>query len=174
VPEIAIALGSNVGDAIENIDRAVLALDEVFGLLAISHYYQTAPMYVEDQPAFVNAAVLTSTHQSPMVVLRTLKQLEVDLGREVRTRYGPREIDLDLVVYGRLNYRFASDHRVILQVPHSLARERRFVLAPLFDIAPNLHLPGFGNINELLSATNDQAESVVKLDHEVLPVPRRR
>lgn len=84
-----------------------------------------------------------------------------------RMRYGPREIDLDLIGYGSLSYSFEGGEKP-LTVPHPKTAERRFVLAPLFELAPGYKLVGLGSVDELLVQTNDQADDVQRLDNAQL------
>lgn len=135
---------------------------------AASRVYDTAPMYVTDQPPFLNAALRARTDLGPLPLLRRVKEIEAELGRQARTRFGPREIDIDLIAYGRLAYRFVDKGREVLRLPHPRVAERRFVLAPLADVAPKGVLPGFGPIETLLSETNDQSESVLVDEDAVL------
>jgi hypothetical protein len=165
---VVIALGTNVGDRLHNMQRAVDMLKTVVRLKKSSRVYETAPMYLEDQPAFLNAAVLAETDLDPRALLRRLKAIEEEVGRKSRERNGPREIDLDLVLFGALQYRYSEKGLAVLQVPHAKTHERRFVLAPVADLLPGTSIPGFGNIEMLLMATNDQAESVVTLEDAVL------
>ena len=172
VVEVLVALGSNVGDSIGNLRLATQLLAETVGVKATSHVYETAPMYVEDQPAFLNAALLLTTTLSPMEVLSTLKGLERRIGRERRQQNGPREIDLDLIAYGRLAYCYIEGKELRLRVPHPRVAERRFVLQPLADVAPDFELPGIGIVQMLLDQTEHQRESVMRLEHALLPVQR--
>jgi 2-amino-4-hydroxy-6-hydroxymethyldihydropteridine diphosphokinase len=149
---------------------ALTGLPPEITVLKGSSVYETAPMYVTDQGPFLNAAVLARTELGPLALLAFLKAIEANEGRVVRERYGPREIDLDLVGYGSLAYRFAIGDEVRLQVPHPRTVERRFVLRPLFDIAPHFHLPGLGRVDELLGQTEDQARSVVRIEDALLPI----
>lgn len=167
---IAIGLGSNLGDRLLQLQRALDLLNGHVELHAVSPVYETAPMYVEDQPAFLNAAAIGETSMSPLVVLRMLKGIEMKVGRIPAERYGPREIDLDLVVYGSLSYRRMTEPR--LEVPHPRTPERRFVLKPLFDIAPNLILPGLPSLADMLAATMEQSTHVRKLEDAVLSIRR--
>lgn len=167
MPEVLVALGSNVGDPRANLQAAVDELRKRFEVQRVSRLYRTAPMYVEDQPEFLNGAVLLQTGKAPLQVLQALKVIEGEIGRHKERRYGPREIDLDLLSYGRLQYRF-SEGRTILVVPHPRIPERRFVLAPLADIAPDLMLPGLGRVSHLLGQTNGQAESVHEVEDAIL------
>jgi len=133
VSKIFIALGSNVGDRQLFLQQAVRSLEETQGvsLIKISPVYETSPVG-PDQPAFLNAVVELSTVLSPKDLLVRLKKIETVLGRKKRRRWGPREIDLDLILFGsqKLN---TKD----LVVPHARFRERKFVLWPLADLAPH-------------------------------------
>lgn len=171
VAEVLIALGSNVGDSLANLREATALLATKVELKAVSHVYETAPMYVTDQPAFLNAAVIANTRLSPMALLMTLKELEKQIGRERRVVNGPREIDLDLIAYGHLAYTFVEGKDLRLRVPHPRVAERRFVLQPLADVAPGFELPQIGVVALLLGQTEHQRNSVKKLEHALLPVP---
>ena len=169
--DVLIALGSNVGNSLANLREAVRRLSEELNLLGVSAIYETAPMYVEDQPKFLNAAILVQADLGPREVLKLLKGLEQEIGRQTRQVFGPREIDLDLIAYGSGSYRFTEGKRLVLQVPHPRVPERRFVLQPVADVAPEFILPGLGCVSELLKETESQSDSVIRLDHALLPVP---
>ncbi len=174
MPQVLLGLGSNVGDRLSHLRQAVEALSQVLDLQAASRVYETAPMYVEDQGAFYNAALLAATELSPLTLLKRLKGVESEIGRAKGVRYGPREIDIDLLAYGVLRYRYSCKDQKKLEVPHVRMTERRFVLAPLSDIAPQFLLPGLGVVCELLLRTNEQAESVKAVEDAVLPIHRQR
>jgi 2-amino-4-hydroxy-6-hydroxymethyldihydropteridine diphosphokinase len=157
-----IALGSNVGSRIAYLQQAIQAVRAELSIIAVSDVYETAPMYVLEQPAFLNAAVSAQTAIGPLAVLRLLKKAESAVGRMPRERFGPREIDLDLIAYGCASYRFEHVGKLVLAVPHPKVVERRFVLQPLADIAPDFDLPGLGRVETLLEATKAQADSVLK------------
>ena len=165
-----IGLGSNVGDALSHLQSAVDVLRDLLNDLKVSGVYRTAPMYVTDQPYFLNAIAVGQTNTGPYPLLRDLKDLERQLGRNVRERFGPREIDLDLVAYGNLVYRLED----VLHVPHPKVAERRFVLEPLCELLPERYLPGIGRIAALLEQTKDAASDVVRLDDAVLSVRGQR
>lgn len=173
MPEVLIALGSNLGDREGAFQRALTALSGPIQWIRGSRIYETAPMYVLDQPPFLNAAALGRCDMGPFALLDLLKAAEAGIGRKAASRNAPREIDLDLIAYGALQLRSRRGKRT-LNLPHAQIRERRFVLAPLFDIDPGLVLPGLGPIAELLQATNSQAEDVKILDDAVLQVCRDR
>ena len=129
----AIALGSNLGDRLTTLRQATRLLNELAGsLLAVSAPYKTAPMYVTDQPEFLNAAALLRSPLAPEPLLAALLDIERQLGRarEGATRFGPRTLDLDLLMGEGLVYTSAA-----LTLPHPRMLERRFVLAPLAEIA---------------------------------------
>lgn len=157
-----VALGSNVGDPLLNLKRAIAALSNDFAVGEKSAVYRTDPMYVVDQPPFLNAAVQVETDFGPRETLALLKKIESELGRLDEVRYGPRVIDLDLITFGSLAYSFEEGDRSLL-VPHPKVVERRFVLQPLYDIAPTLNLVGLGNVADLLQRTNSDADAVVKV-----------
>lgn len=128
--EVVIALGSNVGDRLNNFDEA-LQLMKRSGIDITRHgcLYETEPAYVTDQPRFLNSAIRGVTKLGPHELLGVLKKIEKDMGRTDGIRYGPRPIDLDILLYGK--YRISSD---CLIVPHERIWERPFVLAPLVDL----------------------------------------
>lgn len=168
MPVAAIALGSNL-DAATHIRQAFALLADHFHLLAASSLYSTAPMYLENQPDFINAAALIETALGPIALLRTLKQIENQMGRQQRERNGPREIDLDIIAYGSLKLASNGYH---LQIPHPRVMERRFVLEPLAEISPTLSLPRLGTVESLLAAPDVQSQSLRRLSDADLPVHR--
>jgi 2-amino-4-hydroxy-6-hydroxymethyldihydropteridine diphosphokinase len=157
-----IGLGANVGDAAGTLAAAVHALAALPGarLRAVSRLYATDPVGVTEQPEFRNAVVALDVPAGPdpdtgaSALLIGLKRLERAFGRQPRERWGPREVDLDLLVFGRHRVDMArppegrSDDpakvSLPLTVPHPEARRRLFVLAPLEDLAPRLVPPGWG------------------------------
>jgi 2-amino-4-hydroxy-6-hydroxymethyldihydropteridine diphosphokinase len=146
-----VGLGSNVGDSRTTLSRAVRALAALPGvrLRAVSPAYLTRPVGVTDQPDFLNAVVALDVPAGPdpetgaLALLSALKQLEPALGREQRERWGPREVDLDLLLFGRHQINVERPDGRWLQVPHPQARNRLFVLAPLADLVPGLSPPGW-------------------------------
>ncbi|CAN5561487.1 hypothetical protein BH11ARM2_BH11ARM2_35660 [soil metagenome] len=167
--EVLIALGSNLGDRLGHLRSAVACLSEFIEVQAVARVYETAPMYVTDQPAFLNTALRARTYMGPWPLLKAMKGIERSLGRRERERNGPREIDLDLIAYGNARVVF-SPVGERLEVPHPRAQDRRFVLAPLADVAPFAVLIGQGRLLELLRATEDQSDSVLLTGHAVFPL----
>jgi 2-amino-4-hydroxy-6-hydroxymethyldihydropteridine diphosphokinase len=160
VPVVVIGFGSNLGDRNALISQAA----EILGVDRLSPLYETAPMYVVDQPAFVNAVGIMESQQGPLALLKKLKEVEAEVGRIPRERNGPREIDLDLIAYGRLQLRSIQRGKNHLHIPHPRLIERRFVLQPLNDLDPGFELAGLGKVQHLLAATDDQAASVVRME----------
>lgn len=148
-----IGLGSNLNDPIEQLDQAVTALQGAHGisLLAVSGYYETAPMGGPEQPHFVNAVVECSTDLTPLVLLQRLQAIENRQGRTRTEHWGPRTLDLDLLLYG--DEEIATE---TLTVPHPRLTERAFVLVPLADLAPDLIVSG-RPLTSWLEAVSDQA-----------------
>jgi 2-amino-4-hydroxy-6-hydroxymethyldihydropteridine diphosphokinase len=147
-----IGLGANLGDARANLRSALRALAALPGVRprGTSRLYRTKPVGVTDQPDFMNAVVALDVPAGPdpetgsLALLAALKGLEQAIGRKTRQRWGPREIDLDLLVFGRHRISVERQDGRWLMVPHPEARQRLFVLAPLSDLAPGLRPPGWG------------------------------
>lgn len=170
VAEIAVGIGSNVGDRILHIERALDRLALSCEIVAASSIYETSPMYHLEQEPFFNAAIRARVASGPLETLKCLKSIEAEVGRQSRERFGPREIDLDLLAFGSLAL-VSEPHS--LHVPHPKTPERLFVLVPLFEIWPDLHLPGLGSIRNLLDAAKSRSESVVRVEHAELSIHRQ-
>ncbi|MFL6549636.1 MAG: 2-amino-4-hydroxy-6-hydroxymethyldihydropteridine diphosphokinase [Povalibacter sp.] len=150
---VYVGLGSNLDAPREQVQAAFLALATLpqTRLISRSRLYRSAPLGPQDQPEFVNAAAGLLTTLSAREFLVQLKQLEQKLGREAPVvRWGPRRIDLDLLVYGaeRMN-------ETDLTVPHPGVPVRNFVLYPLQDIAADLNVPGQGSVAQLAARVSD-------------------
>ena len=163
-----IGLGSNLGDARATLGQAVRALDALPGarVRAASRLYRTRPVGLTDQPDFHNAVVAMDVPAGPdpetgaLALLVALKGLEQAFGRQHRERWGPRELDLDLLVFGRHRINAGRSGDRWLEVPHKEARNRLFVLAPLADISPGLRPPGWGETVETARRRRLRAEGV--------------
>ena len=143
-----VGLGSNLSDPAAQVRRAFEALAQLPGarLLARSSLYRTRPFGAVVQPAFVNAVAGLLTQRTPEELLAQLRALERELGRTAADeRWGPRLIDLDLLVCGR-----EMRATQTLTLPHPGIAERDFVLYPLAEVAPDLVVPGRGRVAELL------------------------
>jgi 2-amino-4-hydroxy-6-hydroxymethyldihydropteridine diphosphokinase len=147
----AIALGSNLGDRRAHLDHAVAALRPILANFAVSAYRDTVPVGVlGPQPVYLNAAVVGDTMLSPRALLDALLAIERERGRQRPRPNAPRTLDLDLILFGDV----VVDEPGLV-VPHPRFRERRFVLEPLNDIAPQLRDPVTGrSVSELLKLAN--------------------
>jgi 2-amino-4-hydroxy-6-hydroxymethyldihydropteridine diphosphokinase len=149
MPRIFVGLGSNLGDRERNLREAVERLRKI-GVVRLSTLRDTDPVGVADQPNFLNAVAELSSELPARELLDRLLEIERELGRDrgKEERWGPRTIDLDLLLYG---------DQVIdepgLTVPHPHLAERRFVLEPLHELAPELFLPDGRRIKDLLALT---------------------
>ncbi len=146
--EVCLGLGSNLGDRLAVMRAAAEALAPYVTITATSPIYETHPAYVTDQPLFLNAVVRGTTTLDPMGLLYTVKDLEIELGRKPTFRYGPRVIDIDIILFDQLAF-----HTTELSIPHSLMTERIFVLKPLADVAPDWIHPVLNkSVTQLLEA----------------------
>ena len=143
-----IGLGSNLDNPELQLDTALVALDDIpdTRLVKYSSFYRSAPLGPADQPDFINAVALVDTGLTAGHLLVRLQSIESRRGRvRGRQRWGPRTLDLDLLLYG---------NRVIeepeLTVPHPGIRHRNFVLMPLLELAPDLEIPGLGRVDDML------------------------
>ena len=144
---VFLSLGSNTGDRKANIEKALESLerDPRIQVVKISSYYETAPMYVEEQSDFYNISAMLKVGLDPFSLLGLIKGIEHDMGRKAgQKRYGPRPIDIDILYYGDRTIK--SD---ILELPHPLIKERKFVLLPLSEIATDIKIEGM-NIKSYL------------------------
>ena len=160
-PVIAyLGLGSNVGERLAALTEALSLLDATPGLrmLACSSVYETEPWGVTEQPAFLNLAAGFETTLSPTDLLAAAKSVESRVGRTETYRWGPRVIDVDILLYGDAVVNSAEPD---LQIPHARLRERAFALVPLAEIAPDLSVPSDGvSIRRLLDGVGGK-EGVV-------------
>jgi 2-amino-4-hydroxy-6-hydroxymethyldihydropteridine diphosphokinase len=148
---VAIALGSNLGDSATLLHLALKTLNQTDGieLARVSPFYRTAPLG-PPQPDYVNACAILKTTLAPLPLLDRLLQVEQQFGRVRRERWGPRLLDLDLLLYGDRQINHAR-----LQVPHPRMRDRAFVLVPLADIAADWVDPTTGKtVAALLEAVD--------------------
>ena len=148
-----IALGANLGDPAATVNAAFAALDDLpqTRLLATSALYRTAPVGIADQPEFVNAAASIETTLTPAALLDALLAIEQQFGRVRGEKNGPRTLDLDILLYAD---QIITTPRLTL--PHPRLHLRAFVLYPLADLAPALHIPGRGQLAAWLPAVANQ------------------
>lgn len=166
MPTIAyIGLGSNVGDRQANCRKALDALASAGRVIAVSSFYRTEPVGYRDQEAFINAVVALETDLSPRELLAECLRIEERLGRTRGLRWGPRTIDLDILLYG---------DRVVeepeLTIPHPRLALRRFVLEPLAEIAPAARHPVLKKTMKHLLRELRDPHGVVKCGQESDPV----
>ena len=148
-----IGFGSNIGDRLTHIQNAIHTLSKTEGitLQKISSVYKTAPVGYEAQAEFLNGVAAIQTSLSPLSLLHTLKDIETEVGRQHRIRWGPREIDLDILIYRDLCLQTEK-----LVIPHPEMHLRGFVLIPFAEIAPGLVHPVFEvSIQTLLNRLED-------------------
>jgi 2-amino-4-hydroxy-6-hydroxymethyldihydropteridine diphosphokinase len=157
MPVIAyIGLGSNIGDKKANCRAAIEHLAEAGRINAVSSFYYTEPVGNREQEDFINAVAALETNHSPADLLSICLAIEDRLGRRRTVRWGPRTVDLDILLYGDLVVR-----RPDLIIPHPLMAARRFVLAPLVEIAPEVSHP-------VLNKTMFQLLSELQNSHTVM------
>ncbi len=153
---VYLGLGSNRGDRLANLQAAVAALAPAVRVLRQSAVYETEPWGYAEQARFLNMALEAETELSPAELLQHIKQVEQQVGRVASFRYGPREIDIDILLYGDTQVEQQSvlgAAEGILQIPHPRLAERAFVLVPLAELAPELPVPGSGrSVGQLLAA----------------------
>ncbi len=155
-----IGFGSNIGDRLKHIQNAIHALSktEEIAVKEISSVYKTDPVGYEAQGEFLNGVVAIQTTLSPLSLLHTLKEIETAVGRQHRIRWGPREIDLDILIYGDLCVQTEK-----LVIPHPEMHLRGFVLVPLAEIAPNLVHPVCQESIQTLTERLEDDKSVLRI-----------
>ena len=149
MPLAYIGLGSNLGDRRGTIRRALelLGADDDIEVTAVSSLVETDPVGYEDQPRFVNGVAVLRTELAARDLLERMFAVERELGRtRAGPRFGPRTIDLDLLLYGQ-----ESIDEPGLRIPHPRLAERRFVLEPLAELDRDLQVPGRGSVRALLA-----------------------
>jgi len=148
-----IGIGSNLENPLEQLKSAASALRSIpdTQLIAISNIYQTAPIGPAGQPDYTNAAALLETKLTPEVLLDELQKIELGQGRVREVRWGPRTLDLDIILYAGMTIRTAR-----LNVPHIEMEKRNFVLIPLLDISPQLILPNGKSLKAVAEAADKE------------------
>ena len=154
---IVLGLGSNLGDREENLRTAfrLLTTEKKIQIKKISSLYETEPIGVTEQNAFLNTVVIITTKLSPEELVKYCLAVETRMGRVREIRWGPRNIDIDLLCYDNL-----SIQTELLTIPHPRMKERRFVLIPLLEVAGNISLNGNISIDEALANCSDNSAVV--------------
>ncbi|MGD9254488.1 MAG: 2-amino-4-hydroxy-6-hydroxymethyldihydropteridine diphosphokinase [Chromatiales bacterium] len=154
-----IGLGSNLDNPRDQVLDALreLALEEGIQLLAQSSLFLSEPMGPQDQPEFINAVAVIETTLEPLVLLEVLQAIEKKHARKRERHWGPRTLDLDLLLYGEERISHPD-----LTVPHPGIPERSFVLLPLREVAPGLAIEGLGNVDELLQKLGNPVLEVIR------------
>ena len=167
IHKIYLGLGSNLGDRLENLHQVLGRFPSTIQIDRVSPVYETAPWGYMDQPAFLNQVVEVNSILAPLEMLEELKRMEAMQGRELTFRYGPRRIDLDILLYSNMVY-----NRAGLIIPHLHMHERAFVLVPLADLVPDLVHPVLGKtVGQLLAGVD---RSSVRLYEPPVELPLAR
>jgi 2-amino-4-hydroxy-6-hydroxymethyldihydropteridine diphosphokinase len=133
---VYLSLGSNLGDRGANLENAISQLSQLGKVTAVSSFYETEPMEVVTQPWFLNCAVKLETEKMPKQLLKGILDLEREMGRRRTQNKGPRNIDIDILLFASSIVETKG-----LTIPHPALHERRFVLEPLAEIAPEVRHP---------------------------------
>jgi 2-amino-4-hydroxy-6-hydroxymethyldihydropteridine diphosphokinase len=167
---IYLALGSNVGDRLENLRKAVAQFESIgLAVQRTSSVYETEPVDRLDQPWFLNCVVEATTTVLPRVLMQKILRLETQMGRnrQRESPKGPRTIDIDIVLYGK-----SRIHSPDLTVPHPRFRQRRFVLVALNELDPKLRDPeSQRSVHELLEAITDRSQ-VTRTKEQIVASPK--
>lgn len=161
---VYLALGSNQGDRRAHLTSAIKQLHQHLLVEQISPVYETAPAYVTGQPPFFNLVLRGTSQLAPHALLDAVKQIEQQLGRVPTVRYGPRVIDIDILLYDQVQLAEPD-----LVIPHPLIAERDFVLVPLAQIAPDLVIPGLQDSVDTLAQRTGNQGMVLRMVKQIDP-----
>jgi 2-amino-4-hydroxy-6-hydroxymethyldihydropteridine diphosphokinase len=158
---VYLGLGSNLGDRLENLSRAVEEIRGISNVHSISSVYETEPVDMAEGEPFLNMAIGIYTVDDPPLLLVKLKKIEKKLGRKSRLHLVPRTIDIDILLYRGLAY---EDHTV--RVPHCMLQYRRFALEPLNEIAPTAVHPALERTIAFILRNCHDRHSVVRTEYQ--------
>lgn len=155
---VYLGLGSNLGDRIEYLKKAIklIAGKSAIEIVGISSVYETGPVGQIDQPSFLNCVMEIETGLPPKELLKVIDNIESGLKRERLVRWGPRTIDIDILLYGDRIVREPD-----LTIPHPYLCERAFVVVPLLELSSDVTIPGIGKVSECKKRIAEQ--SIIKL-----------
>jgi len=157
---VYLSLGSNLGDRAKNLQQAISALGNFGKVLAVSSIYETEPVEVTAQPWFLNCVVAFDTQKMPKQLLAAILAIEQGMGRKRTQHKGPRSIDIDVLLFGN-----AIVDTATLTIPHPAMHQRRFVLEPMAEIAPDVRHPVFKRTMRELRDALPPGQGVKKLSH---------
>ncbi len=155
---VYLSLGSNVGDRSANLDAAIVRLRSLGEVVAVSFFYETEPIGFSAQPWFLNCAVKLETEKTPKQLLADILELEQQMGRVRAHKNGPRVIDVDILLFGESVIETNG-----LTIPHPAMHQRRFVLEPLAEIAPEVRHPALNRTIRELRDALPAGQAVLKL-----------
>jgi len=158
---VYLSLGSNVGDRAANLRTALLRLEVLGNVVAVSSFYETEPVELVAQPWFLNCAVKLGTEKMPRQLLAGVLDLEREMGRRRTQKKGPRNIDIDILLFGNSVVKARG-----LTIPHPALHERRFVLEPLVEIAPDMRHPVLKRTMRELRDALAPGQAVRKAEHQ--------
>ena len=162
MPSVYLLLGSNIGNRVTNIRQAILSLvEEGVEMLQVSHFYETEAWGYEHQPVFLNICVKCKTSASPAELLELVNRTEEKIGRQNRSKWHEREIDIDILFYGR---KIVNSEQIT--IPHQLLIKRNFALQPLKEVAGRKKHPVFGITVKKLAKLCTDEKRVLKLKYK--------
>ena len=159
---VYLSIGTNIGDKLSNLQSAIDSLKSIMIISKISSVYETEPWGILDQAYFLNICVLGEFDKPVTSLLKAIKKIELDLGRKIERKWGPRLIDIDVLFYNNMVLKITG-----LELPHREIEKRAFVLVPMVEIAPDFEHPVLKmNMKELLNKLS--SDEIVKLNDNLV------